>query len=132
MSSFVVEPGSDYDATSDIDQQLTLTSINQTWFKFLAVVCFLCAVFVNAALVWLLVCRAQRLAPTDEQIKQSAAYREHTKQLAEKSCKHKKFTWRRKLRYLVMGNLKVHSPNDSNSGSSSDVSSMYTVNETKK
>lgn len=102
----------------NFDEELKFTTINQTWFKFLALVSFLCALFVNAALLWLIVCRPNRLPLTDEQIKKDALLDEHMQRKKKHCRKRKRLDFCRRLRYLIFGRLKVQSPHFSSSDSS--------------
>ncbi|CAF1084466.1 unnamed protein product [Brachionus calyciflorus] len=45
---------------------------NETWFKILAIISFICALIVNSILVWFLICRQSRIQYTDLEIKQEA------------------------------------------------------------
>ena len=95
------------------DQEVTLTIVNQTWFKILAIVSFSCALFVYAALIWLLVCRANRLPESDESIKKRALFNEHVRTYRRRKFKKKQHSFKRKLRYLIFGNAAVRSPDSS-------------------
>jgi hypothetical protein len=98
--------------TIDIDNldQLKFTTINQTWFKFLAFVSFVCALLVNAALIWLIVCRPNRLPKTDEEIKKIAIMAENSKRKRKLCKKRKQMNFKTRLKYLLFGKLKVRSP----------------------
>ena len=61
----------------------------------------------------LLCCRANRLPKTDMQLKQDAAFKKYVKKKKRSCSKHKRLNLKKKLRYLVFGNLKVKSPNSS-------------------
>jgi NADH:ubiquinone oxidoreductase subunit 3 (subunit A) len=108
----------DYDSEVKIDEQLTLTTINQAWFKLLAVICFFCAIFVNAAVIWLLVCRAQRLRPTDYQIKRNAAYSTHKWQRKKECYKRKLVYLLTRLQYVVFGESVKNKPENTDDSSS--------------
>ena len=41
----------------NLEERIILTSVNQAWFKFLALITFICNLVVYAALIWLIVCR---------------------------------------------------------------------------
>ncbi len=41
----------------NLEERIILTSVNQAWFKFLALITFICTLVVYAALIWLIVCR---------------------------------------------------------------------------
>ena len=45
---------------------------NETWFKILAFISFICACVVNAVLVWFLICRQNRIQYTDTELKEHA------------------------------------------------------------
>ena len=115
----------------DEEEQFSLTTSNQKWFKFLAFVAFFCALFVNAALIWLMVCRANRLPQTDEQLKQDAAFRNYIKKKKRTCTKKKRLNMKKKLKYLFFGNLKVKSPSSSfyasDSGSDNEVGQLPSV-----
>jgi hypothetical protein len=84
--------------------------INQTWFKLLALVAFTCALFVCASLVWLLVCRASRLPITDSQIKHEAVCMQLARKRRRSCWRRRQQSFRRRLRYLVFGKMRIHSP----------------------
>jgi hypothetical protein len=107
-----------------VEERFSLTTVNQTWFKFLALISFLCAVFVNAALIWLLVCRTQRLQPTDEQLKKTAALNKHFFDQKHASNRRKRIDLKKKLKYLFLGTLNVRSPPRSAFVSTSNSSSF--------
>lgn len=91
-------------------EQLKLTTINQTWFKLLAIISFLCALIVYAALIWLIVCRPNRLPKTDEEIKKEGliSYRRRKKL---KQCNRRDHVdFKRRLKYLLFGRMRVRSP----------------------
>ena len=104
------------------EEQFSFITANQKWFKFLAFVSFFCALFINAALVWLLCCRANRLPKTDIQLKQDAAFKKYIKKKRRSCSQKKRLNFRKKLKYLIFGNLKVKSPTSSfyESGPSDD------------
>lgn len=123
------------DQNFDNDDQLILTTTNQKWFKLLAFISFCCALFVNAALIWLLVCRANRLPKTDEQIKKDAAFSQHVKQRRDRYFKKKKMNLKRKLRYLIFGNLKIKSPDlsfNESEASTDELERSYTKDQKSK
>ena len=107
----------------NLEERLILTTVNQTWFKFLAVISFTCAIIIYVAVVWLLVCRSRRLQQTDDEIKRNCVNR-----LKQNKLKKKKLNLRKKLRYLFIGSLK--SP--SNSSIFSRSCSTYEHNEKAK
>jgi hypothetical protein len=104
------------------EEQFSFITANQKWFKFLAFVSFFCALFINAALVWLLCCRANRLPQTDMQLKQDAAFKRYVKKKRRSCSQKKRLNFKKKLKYLIFGNLKVKSPPSSfyESGSSDE------------
>ena len=63
---------------------------NEAWFKLLALISFLCALIVNAVLVWLLVCRQSRIRYTDLEIKEAA-------------IKNYKTPFRKRLKKVIFG-----------------------------
>ena len=93
-----------------IEQKFSLATVNQTWFKILAFISFICAVCVNAALIWLVVCRSQRLQLTDEQLKKKAALNRFYAQKISKTDRKKRMNFKRRLKYLFLGSLRVKSP----------------------
>ena len=93
-----------------IEQKFSLATVNQTWFKILAFISFICAVLVNAALIWLVVCRRQRLQLTDEQLKKNAALNRFYAQKISKTDRKKRINFKRRLKYLFLGSLRVKSP----------------------
>jgi hypothetical protein len=95
------------------EQQLTFKLTNQGWFKILAFVSFLCFIFTWAVFIWLLVCRANRLPETDESIKEKTFLKEKLKSSRKHKIKKRKLNMKKKLRYLIFGNLKVNSPESS-------------------
>ena len=128
-----------YIDSEKIDQeQLKLTTINQTWFKFLALVSLACALFVCASLVWLIVCRPNRLPQTDQQIKRDAIEREQVRKRKRHCQRHEQDDFRRRLRYLLFGKLKVRSPSFSSQSTQPEPGvtkkdvSVRNVNEKKK
>lgn len=90
----------------NLEEKIILTSVNQTWFKFLAIITILCSVIIYTALIWLLVCRTNRLRPTDEEIKKT-----HLEGLQKKDKRKSKL--KRNIRYLFFGNSRSSSPTTS-------------------
>ena len=91
----------------NLEEKLILTSVNQTWFKFLAVITILCSIVVYTALIWLLVCRTNRLRVTDEEIKQN-----HLLKLQKKTQRNSRFT--KNIKYLLFGQTSSPSIIESN------------------
>lgn len=106
------------------DDTHTITT-NPIWFKLLGLVSFSCALFVCAALVWLLVCRPARLPRTDSQLKRDALVAD-TRRRRRKSCWiREKRRFRRRLRYLLFGPLNIRSPPTTSYSSSSSSSHLH-------
>lgn len=91
---------------------------NPIWFKLLGLISFSCALFVCAALVWLLVCRPARLPRTDSQLKRDALVAERRRRRRKSCWIREKRRFRRRLRYLLFGPLNIRSPPSSFSSSS--------------
>lgn len=112
--------GKRYYETENFEQNLKFTTVNQTWFKFLALVSFLCALFVYAALIWLIVCRPNRLPKTDEQIKKEALEKEKIRKKRKHCSNRRRNKLKQRLKYVILGNLKVKSPSYLSEGSSTN------------
>ncbi|RNA22377.1 hypothetical protein BpHYR1_000294 [Brachionus plicatilis] len=67
---------------------------SEAWFKLLALISFLCALVVNAILVWLLVCRQSRIRYTDLEIKEAA-------------IKNYKTPFRKRLKRVLFGRKRL-------------------------
>lgn len=94
----------------DLTPPPLLTHGNQTVFKLLALISFTSALFVCAALIWLIVCRQSRLPVTDSQIKRDALTIEHARRRERNCWSREKTKFRRRLRYLIFGKVKIQSP----------------------
>ena len=95
------------------DEEVKFTTLDQTWFKFLALITFICALITNAAFIWLLVCRPKRLEVTDDEIKKLAILDDQKRNRTKQNQRQKKIDLKKKLKYLILGNLKILSPKSS-------------------
>ena len=102
----------------DYEEQLSIKNQYQAGFKLLAIVSFMCALFVCASFIWLLVCRSHRLPTPDERIKKDAAYGEHTRQKIGTCHKRKRNNLRKKLKNLFFRQLRIRPPSPSLLGDS--------------
>jgi hypothetical protein len=92
---------------------VTFKLVNQSWFKVLAVLSLLCALFIYAALVWLICCRAHRLPETDESIKRTVLVAEKLKRKRKHRKQRNQLDLKKKLRYLLFGNRRLIPPESS-------------------
>lgn len=113
----------------DLTPPPLLTHGNQTWFKLLALISFTSALFVCAALIWLIVCRPSRLPVTDSQIKRDALTSERARRRRRSCWSREKTKFRRRLRYLIFGKVKIQSPKFT---SSSDPETAELINANKQ
>ena len=100
--------------------QLKLTTINQTWFKLLAIISLLCALIVYAALIWLIVCRPNRLPKTDKEIKKEALVSDRRRMKLKQCNRRDHVDFKRRLKYLLFGRMRVRSPSFASYSSDDD------------